>query len=169
MRLLLLLALTLTTFLYSQDVHFLRVRVTDRQQVAELSERGYQIADAKILPSRFGGETVRWMEENHYVTLISTGAKIDRAELEAQGFRIIAEGTHQKAVYPDLPAETIPVQFGWPRTMNGWPTIYGQATTIEDINNDGVPEIFLSNSEGWLYGWKPVGSYVLGYPFEMVG
>jgi len=159
--------LCLTTFLHSQDIHFLRVRVTDRQQVAELAARGYQIADAKIFPTRFGGETgydVRWMEENRYVTLISTDAKIDRAELEAQGFHVIAEGVHQKTVYPDLSVETIPVQFGWPRTMNGWPTIYGQATTIDDANNDGTPEIFLSNSEGWLYGWRPVGSYVLGYP-----
>ncbi|MCK6621150.1 MAG: T9SS type A sorting domain-containing protein [Calditrichaceae bacterium] len=155
--------LLFSTLILARETRFFRVAAESDRQILLLAAQGFELADARIYSASVGRPAVRWMPENRCVTVLADDpAAGDRLRL--LGFRILEQGARRPSFTPQPPTEDLPMQFGWPRLMNGWPTIYGQPVTIEDLNENGAPEIFLSNSEGWLYGWRPNGVFVLGFP-----
>jgi len=145
-------------------VSYLRVEVSCKADLIQLVEKGFNLLDARVRPLPVKGKSaysIRWFEENGFVTVEGDAAVAD--EIRQMGYRVLKMGESRQAVLPSANRD-LPFQFGWPRNMSGWPGVYGQATTIEDINGDGTKEIFLNNIEGYIYMWKPTGASVLGYP-----
>ncbi len=51
---------------------------------------------------------------------------------------------------------------GWPRTLD---TVLGAAASIGDLDDDGVPEIFIPSYEQ-VFGFRPDGTQLPGFPFD---
>ncbi|MBU1984775.1 T9SS type A sorting domain-containing protein, partial [bacterium] len=58
----------------------------------------------------------------------------------------------------------MPYQWGWPRLMQGWPTLYGHTATIADLDGNGDLEVQLSNIANYFYVWQHDGAFYPGYP-----
>ncbi len=138
-----------------------RIPVQSKTEVIALAETGVHLLDARVCKTQTG-RTVRWFEENGYLTALINDDDIKM--LQNAGYDFSEPVPFIRNSAPAADGKTPPDQFGWPKTMSGWPTINGQSVTIDDINHDGSPEIFLSNSEGYVYMWKPNGTFVPGYP-----
>ncbi|MFZ0389899.1 MAG: T9SS type A sorting domain-containing protein, partial [Calditrichia bacterium] len=104
---------------------------------------------------------VQWFPENGFVTVKGDAGL--GARLHSMGYDILKSGIAVSHTSP-LPTRQLPDQFGWPKTMAGWPGVYGPATTIADMNNNGKLEVVLNNIEGYVYGWRYNGTFVPGYP-----
>lgn len=152
--------LALAGTLAARDGQVARVAADNRETVRALAAAGLELLDARVRGDNL--ERVSWMPENGYVTVgLKPGDRERLASLHATVLDIApmpvrAEGPRA--------SQTIPQQFGWPRIIDGWPSVYGQAPTITDMNGDGTLEVFLSNIAGNVYMWRPNGTFVLGYP-----
>ena len=154
----------LIAFSQANALSYLRVAVSGNSDLVQLVEKGFNILDARIHPLPVKGEKayfIRWFPENGYVTV--EGDVAIAGKIQQMGYHVLKVGESRPVALPRAERD-LPFQFGWPRNMSGWPGVYGQATTIEDINGDGTKEIFLNNIEGYIYMWKPTGASVLGYP-----
>ncbi len=154
----------LISILRVSAVSYIRVNVSDKADVIRLAENGFHLLDARVRMRTIGEKSfysVRWFEENGFVTV--EGDRVVAGKIRRLGYNILKTGESHPAVFPSG-GRNLPFQFGWPRNMSGWPGVYGQATTIDDLNGDGIKEIFLNNIEGYIYMWKPTGASVLGYP-----
>ncbi len=148
----------------AEKVSFLRVKIDRVEDLIPLIEKDISFLDVRIrdnaghLPLK---KKIDWISDNGFVTI--EGNSKTAAQLAAMGYEILATGLadgHKPTFAPEM---TLPDQFGWPKTMAGWPGIYGQATTVDDMNGEGRPEIFLNNIEGYIYGWRYNGTYVPSY------
>lgn len=157
----------LTVFLattQAEEVRYLRIAVTAEAQVAALHQAGYELADVKVRQQSIGGaKRFKWFPENGFVTVI-IGSDTEKAAVLDAGFTILREGIHFRAERPRPMEDVPPFQFGWPRSIAGAPGVYGQAATVHDFNRNGEKSIFLSNTEGYAYMWRPNGAFVLGFP-----
>lgn len=161
-KLKILLVLVFLGQLSAADLYY-KVAVSSKSEIISLHKMGLEISDAKVRQNSASGSWhVNWIADNEFVTVIGTDNIQTR--LIHSGFSIIESGVINSVKPQRAAGKTVPNQFGWPKTMSGWPTVYGQSTTIDDLNGDGIPEVFLNNSEGYVYMWRPSGAYVLGYP-----
>lgn len=65
-----------------------------------------------------------------------------------------------------LTAQTIPNQYGWPRSASGDWGLYSNSPTIADFDGDGVMNISVTKSFATpeLFVWKANGAYQVGFP-----
>ncbi len=162
------LVFTLLTILLStapgQPSSYIRVRVERYEELLPLITRGVTFYDVRIYHQKreLGKPDIRWCADNGFVTI--AGDSRLAAELQMEGYRVINGGIAELRVLPEISEYILPDQFGWPKTMAGWPGVYGQSTTVDDMNGDGRPEVFLTTIEGYVYGWRYNGTFVPSYP-----
>ncbi|QOJ28514.1 MAG: VCBS repeat-containing protein [Ignavibacteriales bacterium] len=65
-----------------------------------------------------------------------------------------------------LSAQTIPYQYGWPRSASGDWGLYSNSPTIADFDGDGILNISVTKSFATpeLFVWKANGAYQIGFP-----
>jgi hypothetical protein len=149
----------------AQEMFYLRVEIKTFEDLLPLIRQGFTMPDVIVHPSQNGlliEADVSWISDNGFVTVV--GGERLAAALQAMGYNVLSQGVipeHKNSVAPET---VLPNQFGWPKTMVGWPGVYGQATTVDDMNGNGRPEIFLNNIEGFIYGWRYNATYVPSYP-----
>ncbi|MEL6821626.1 MAG: FG-GAP-like repeat-containing protein [Calditrichota bacterium] len=146
---------------YAQEQHAFNVKINSNKALEKLANSGYQLEDVRIQYDAAGkADNFDWLADNGFVTVI--GDQATRIRLAEEGYTVLADTRiTRRAVKGN---RNYPLQFGWPRIMDGWPSVYGQATTIADFNGNGDLELFLSNIEGFMYMWRTNGTFVLGYP-----
>ncbi len=154
----------LTSALASEKDKYFKVQIDDTKQLQLLAQNSIELLDAKVYPIKNSPNEfkIKWFEEKGFVT--AAGDDETERQIDSLGLKIIESGIIPPKIIGAIPTEDLPAQAGWPKTMSGWPTINGHSTTVADINNDGYKEIFLNNTEGYVYMWKYNGTYVLGYP-----
>jgi len=161
MKRILLAILFTSTAAFSQNEYAFQVKVNHHTTLAELVASGYLPEDVRIQYDVAGKtDQFDWLPENNFVTV--TGDRTIQARLSNDGFEVLSSRQIIRKSYKGNPS--YPLQFGWPRVMDGWPSVYGQATTVADFNGNGDLELFLSNIEGFMYMWRNNGTFVLGYP-----
>ncbi len=157
---------TLNFHLLGQSYAY-RIAVDDRDAVSALFDAGFELLDARVRFTNSGKSLdVYWLENNQYVTV--AGTESTRTALETIGYELLQTSEIPRKQAPRK-KQTYPMQFGWPRVMDGWPGVYGQCPTIADFTDNGELTIFLSNIEGYAYMWRPNGTFVLGFPVLPIG
>ena len=110
---------------------------------------GVQLLDAKIekMNPILGSQPRRvlWNRENGYVTGLADEEIMER--LVRAGIPYRNKGLYNASAWRRTPQVIcdLPYQWGWPRPMLGWPTIYGHTATIADFDGNGDVEVQLSN------------------------
>ncbi len=133
---------------------------------------GVRFLDAKIekVNPRVGIQPRRvlWNRENGYVTGLADEETVER--LERAGIAYRDNGPYNASAWHGTPQVIcdLPYQWGWPRPMLGWPTIYGHTATISDFDGNGDLEVQLSNIENYFYVWQHDGAFFPGFPLEPI-
>ena len=140
----------------------IRVAASSSDDVQQLNAAGFELLDARVGGRSEGRNTTFWLENNGFVTI--AGSTNTGRRLESAGFTVLRQSIYQQKTTTGHQGQSYPMQFGWPRIMDGWPGVYGQCPTITDFTGNGELEIFLSNIAGFAYMWRPNGTFVLGFP-----
>lgn len=153
-----------------------RVAATTPAEAATIARAGVTLEDARVCirTSVDGSErsSVAWNAEKGFVTVRGSVEALRR--LEALGYRL----TDVRPAAEKIPApaperlDTIPYQFGWPRTIFNGLSLYENAPAVADMNNDGQLEISVTNAWGsynptnppQLIVWRRTGAYLAGFP-----
>lgn len=153
----------------------LRVTVRSEQDVLALYRSGLLPDDVKFKERQSPDGTMRMVarynHENGFVTVVTDEA--GAARVRELGFQIISsspvsiEATQAAAIL-----DTIPFQFGWPRSIFNGNSLYENSPTIADINRNGQLEVSITNSWGsynppnppYVIAWRRNGAYLPGFP-----
>jgi hypothetical protein len=149
----------------TEIVKYLRIKINDRSELRSLVDQKLTLLDARVYRNNSPEEKnyrIKWFAENGFVTVADEAGLAEK--LTSAGFQILGQGSAESSTFVPAGGKGLPDQFGWPKTMSGWPGLYGQAATVADINGNGKKEIFLNNSEGYVYLWRYNGTFIPGYP-----
>ncbi|MFZ5434111.1 MAG: FG-GAP repeat domain-containing protein, partial [Calditrichota bacterium] len=150
----------------------IEIPVSTTSEIIRLPDLGIELLDARIertnpLLNR-SAQHVRWCPENGFVTGLAEADAL--LQLNAADIRFHDRGEY--IPHPDHrgPRRTLdmPMQWGWPRLMVGWPTLYGHTTTIGDFDGNGDLEVQISNIENYFYVWQHDGAFYPGYPLDPI-
>lgn len=153
----------------------LRVAVRSEHDVVSLYRSGFICDDVKFTELRGVDGMVRtrarYNSENGFVTVLTD--EVGAAEIAQRGFTIISSLSVGERS-PDLPTllDTIPYQFGWPRSIFNGNSLYENSPTIADIDRNGQLEVSITNAWGsyeppnppYLITWRRNGAYLPGFP-----
>ncbi|MDL1891274.1 T9SS type A sorting domain-containing protein [Sphingobacteriales bacterium CHB3] len=154
-----------------------RISVQDEEDVITLHQLGFRIDDAKIRERvAFDGSRryqISYNPENRFVTIIGSDRQIETAR--GRGFDILSLQYLSDESSPMLHTanvDTIPFQFGWPRTIFNGLSLYENSPTIADINKDGQLNVSVTNAWGsyqptnppYVITWRRNGAYLPGFP-----
>jgi hypothetical protein len=156
-----------------------RISVRSETDVIALHQRGIELADARI-DERVGVDGVKrrrvvYCPENGFVTLI--GNKDDLQLLRNQGYQLsdvkeISRGLDP--VHNSSRLDTIPYQFGWPRTIFNGNSLYENSPTVGDMDRNGQLDVSVTNAWGsypanppYLIVWRRNGAYLAGFPVAL--
>jgi hypothetical protein len=157
-----------------------RVAVGGEEDVVALHEMGLRIDDAKVRkrvsPEGTIQYHVRYNPENRLVTVIGSDALLER--VKGIGFEILAQRQMTGESVPEGPAatlDTIPYQFGWPRSIYNGNSLYENSPTVADVNRDGQLNISVTNAWGsysppnppYVITWRRNGAYLSGFPVAL--
>jgi hypothetical protein len=155
-----------------------RVGVHSEHDVLTLAARGVQFLDARV-ESRISSDgtthfRVQYLPENGFVTVLDK--REDFASLRNAGFDV-GESHEWKDLepHPDHVLDTIPNQFGWPRTIFNGLSLYENSPTVADMDLNGQLDLSITNAWGsfnptvppYLIVWRRNGAYLSGFPVAL--
>ncbi|GAB4331223.1 MAG: hypothetical protein Kow0037_07630 [Calditrichia bacterium] len=158
----LILVISLLGICLAGSQRYWRIKVEDKSELVRLYQLGAEFLDVKVYPTHHDLPRFKWIADNGFVTVKADAAI--QSELVEAGFEIVKVGEYSDDPDNFLSTKNVPFQLGWPKTMAGWPGVYGQHTTIADVDQNGKMEIFLNNIEGYVYAWRHNGTYLPSYP-----
>lgn len=157
-----------------------KISVQVEEDVVVLHQLGLRITDAKIR-ERVGIDgsrrfQVSYNPENRFVTVIGSAEAV--AEANGRGLHVLSRyemsetNTHDSR---QAHLDTIPYQFGWPRTIFNGLSLYENSPTIADINRDGQLDVSVTNAWGsyqptnppYVITWRRNGAYLPGFPVPL--
>ena len=157
-----------------------RVNVQSDHDVIKLQELGLGIVDAKIHDRMDMNGLKRYRlvycPENGFVTVLATQGELEN--LNSLGYQL--NDVHQLpgSITSDetrATLDTIPYQFGWPRTIVNGNSLYENSPTVADIDRNGQLDVSVTNAWGsysppnppYVIVWKRNGAYVPGFPVAL--
>ncbi len=153
----------------------LRVAVRSERDVLSLHRNGFVCDDVKFKQTHGIDGTLltiaRFNVENGFVTVLTDESGAER--VRDFGFSILSSSLVLSEVTKTISAlDTIPYQFGWPRSIFNGNSLYENSPTIADINRNGQLEVSITNSWGsynppnppYLITWRRNGAYLPGFP-----
>ncbi len=157
-----------------------KVSVHSHNDVVALYQMGLRIDDAKVRerthPDGSKRYQVRFNPENGFVTVISEAAGVEL--IRNRGFHISSSyelpGNVTHSTQRPL-LDTIPYQFGWPRTIFNGLSLYENSPTVADIDKNGQLDLSVTNAWGsyspvnppYLITWRRNGAYLSGFPVPL--
>ena len=179
MHIRLLIALGLLSFATAHSQHFsARVAVQSDRDVIALYQHGVEMADARV-QGRISSNGIRqfrpvYCPENGFVTVIGTQGEIEG--LRISGHRVSdVRPLHAPAIRTAAKLDSIPYQFGWPRTIVNGMSLYENSPTVADMDRNGQLDISVTNAWGsfnptvlpYVIVWKRNGAYLPGFPVPL--
>jgi hypothetical protein len=150
----------------------IEVSVSEDSSIVRLAQLGVRLLDAKVEKVNpalaWRQRRVLWNREDGFVTGVAS--EEIAARLAMNGICYRDKGPYLRHVQKRPPQVILdlPYQWGWPRPMTGWPSIYGHTTTIADFDGNGDLEVQLSNIENYFYVWQHDGAFFPGYPLDPI-
>ncbi len=157
-----------------------RVKVQSEHDIILLHQMGVKIEDvnvrARVDRAGLRRYSIRWNSENGFVTIVGEEEQLQRvkdAGLTILSTSPIAEG----ALVPPSPTllDTIPYQFGWPRSIFNGLSLYENSPTVADFDLNGQLDVSVTNAWGsyspanppYVIAWRRNGAYLQGFPVPL--